>query len=360
MRSSSTARATTTGTDHVESRASVGLLTRSEALAALAVPGVSEHHSPLVGTPLFAVDLRGGADPLGSAERAAALATLASLPCPTIGLAEPSTSMHDDDPFRARLDVVVESVEDLDRLAGAVRAAPIAAMTLVQVLRLGEHLTVDDALLVESLAYGTLLAGPEHRRWLVSRGRRPPFVVNPEPAVLVARTDVRLDLVLNRPEKRNAYSAEMRDALVAGLELALADPGLIEVVLSGRGPSFSAGGDLDEFGTHPDVATAHAIRSTRSAARLAASCAGRLRAELRGAAIGAGIELSAFAARVVASADAFFQLPELAMGLIPGAGGTASIPRRIGRQRTTWMALSGARVDVPTALRWGLIDAIED
>jgi enoyl-CoA hydratase/carnithine racemase len=62
---------------------------------------------------------------------------------------------------------------------------------------------------------------------------------------------------------------------------------------------------------------------------------------------------------VVASEDAWFQLPELSMGLIPGAGGTLSLPRRIGRQRTAWLALSGARLDAATALRWRLVDAIE-
>ena len=46
------------------------------------------------------------------------------------------------------------------------------------------------------------------------------------------------------------------------------------------------------------------------------------------------------------------------MGLVPGAGGTASLPARIGRQRTAWLALSGARIDVQTALRWGLVDEI--
>ena len=53
-------------------------------------------------------------------------------------------------------------------------------------------------------------------------------------------------------------------------------------------------------------------------------------------------------------------LPELAMGLIPGAGGTVSLPGRIGAARAAWMALSGQRVDVDTALRWGLIDAVAD
>ena len=79
---------------------------------------------------------------------------------------------------------------------------------------------------------------------------------------------------------------------------------------------------------------------------------------MHGACIGAGVELPAFAARVVASEGAFFQLPELSMGLVPGAGGTASLPGRIGRQRTAWMALTGERVDLVMALRWGLVDEV--
>ena len=59
-------------------------------------------------------------------------------------------------------------------------------------------------------------------------------------------------------------------------------------------------------------------------------------------------------------ADSFFELPETGLGLVPGAGGTVSIPRRIGRQRTAWMALSGARLDASTALRWGLVDEVRD
>ncbi|MGB7052901.1 MAG: enoyl-CoA hydratase/isomerase family protein, partial [Acidimicrobiales bacterium] len=51
-------------------------------------------------------------------------------------------------------------------------------------------------------------------------------------------------------------------------------------------------------------------------------------------------------------------LPEVAMGLVPGAGGTASLPRRIGRHRTAWLALTGYWLDAPVALRWGLVDEI--
>ena len=81
---------------------------------------------------------------------------------------------------------------------------------------------------------------------------------------------------------------------------------------------------------------------------------------LHGACIGAGIELPAFAARLTAKPDTTFRLPEVSMGLIPGAGGCVSIPRRIGRQRTARMAILGEPVNAEQALAWGLIDAIVD
>ena len=111
------------------------------------------------------------------------------------------------------------------------------------------------------------------------------------------------------------------------LRLALADPDL-RVVLSGTGPSFSSGGELSEFGTFPDPVTAHLVRLTRSAARLLARIGARVDAHVHGACLGAGVELAAFAGRVVASRDAVFGLPELSFGLVPGAGGTASLPPR--------------------------------
>jgi enoyl-CoA hydratase/carnithine racemase len=79
---------------------------------------------------------------------------------------------------------------------------------------------------------------------------------------------------------------------------------------------------------------------------------------VHGSCIGAGVELPAFAARVVATGHTTFRLPELQMGLIPGAGGTASIARRIGRQRAAWLALTGDAIDARLALEWGLLDDV--
>jgi enoyl-CoA hydratase/carnithine racemase len=81
---------------------------------------------------------------------------------------------------------------------------------------------------------------------------------------------------------------------------------------------------------------------------------------VHGACVGAGVELPAFASRVVADPGARFRLPEVAMGLVPGAGGTVSLPRRIGRQRTCRLALTGEWLDAETALRWGLVDELAE
>jgi len=167
-----------------------------------------------------------------------------------------------------------------------------------------------------------------------------------------------LRVTLNRPARRNAYSRELRDALVEALLVPVLDETITRVVIEGAGPSFCSGGDLDEFGTAPDIATAHFIRTSGGAAGLLHRIADRAEVRVHGACVGAGVELAAFAGRVVAQPSATFRLPEVGMGLIPGAGGTVSIPRRIGRWRTLYLALSGTALDVEPAGRWVLVDGI--
>lgn len=250
----------------------------------------------------------------------------------------------------------VGALDDLPTITAAIAANPQAATTLAQVLR-SHSGDVGRDLLTESVAYSTLQAGAEHRGWLgdlAPHGRDP----DDSPAVRTNRCGDRLEVVLDRPARRNAYSAAMRDALVAALELAANDPTIAHVDLRGRGPSFCSGGDLAEFGTVPDPATAHQIRATRSAAHHIHTIAARITAHVHGACVGAGVELASFAGRVIADEGATFRLPEVGMGLIPGAGGTAGIPRRIGTHRTAWFALTGAELDARTALEWGLVDEI--
>jgi len=333
-------------------------LTRSlgEAAALLRAPDATESFSPLTGEPLVIVDFARDGSGLGERAAGELRSGLARVPSPSVALHAQSHG-EKGHPLTAAFDLAIESEAELEPLRTRVELQPLASLALVQLLRHGEALDVEGALVAESLVYATLQAGPEHAAWVAARETRtvPPAT---GPAVRVRRELDRLHLRLSRPERRNAFCAEMRDRICEGLGLALCDDSIREVVLSGAGPAFCSGGDLDEFGSHPDPATAHAIRSTRNVARLLAQCADRVVAQVHGACVGAGVELPAFAARVVARDDAFFQLPELSMGLVPGAGGTVSLPRRIGRQRTAWLALTGERIDAATALRWGLIDEI--
>jgi len=157
----------------------------------------------------------------------------------------------------------------------------------------------------------------------------------------------------------NAFDAAMRDALCDAFDLVALDPSIAAVHVRGDGPSFCSGGDLREFGTTRDAARAHLIRTDRSVGRRIDVVKGRITAHLHGACIGAGIELAAFAGHVVAAPDTRIRLPEVAMGLIPGAGGTVSLPRRIGRHRTAHLALTGETIDAALAREWGLVDVVE-
>ncbi|MCR5977607.1 enoyl-CoA hydratase/isomerase family protein [Gordonia jinghuaiqii] len=270
--------------------------------------------------------------------------------------------------------VVGVSADDVDAsVAAFVEAAarcPQASLVAAQVLRVAEPLDPVPAIDVESLAYSTLQGGAEFGRWLDERrakGRSLPPPPAADPVLLerglsdkdgVGSVRDTLRITLNRPERRNAYGTALRDALVEALRIAILDDTVDHVILAGAGASFCAGGDLDEFGHMPDAATAHLIRTRGGAGRLVAAMSDRIEARLHGHCVGAGIEIPAFAGHVVAEANTRIRLPEVSMGLIPGAGGTVSVPRRIGRWRALHLFVTGAEIDATQALSWGLVDAI--
>jgi enoyl-CoA hydratase len=320
-------------------------------------PFAGEIVSPLA--PIHAVVLAGTLlEQLHAApDRAAIARGLGTLPCPIIGI----RSEHPDQAIYDSCDVVTASEFETSAILANINRSPIAATVLVQVLRATPTLSVSDGLKLESLAYGTLQAGREFKAWLDGRASGEKSLTHDSgPPVLVERQGGRLQLRLNRPERLNALSVELRDALCEALQLVLTDATVETVSISGEGRCFSIGGDLDEFGSAPDPATAHAIRSIRMPALSLSQCAERAEFTLHGACIGAGIELPAFGRRVTAAKNSFFQLPELQFGLIPGAGGCVSITRRIGRHRTAYLALSARRIGAAKALAWGLIDALSD
>jgi enoyl-CoA hydratase/carnithine racemase len=274
-------------------------------------------------------------------------------PCPVIGLGD---GAH---PLAAQLDAVIEPPFTAAGLASQVLAMPQAAAVIVQLLRLLPALSPQHGLTAESLAYGLLQGSAEHCAWLAAQvqggqaGRSPG-------AVAVERAGERLTVTLDHPASGNAIDRAMRDALHDAFLLAALDPEIATIALCGAGRSFSLGAERSEFGTTRDPATAHDIRARTLPARALARCADKLEVHVQGGCVGAGLEIAAWARRITAAPDAWFQLPELAMGILPGAGGCVSLTRRVGRQRTALLILSGKRVSARQALRWGLVDAIMD
>lgn len=314
----------------------------------------AEALSPLVGSPLamvepgaplppggvvVLVDRAGALSPVDPAQFDAMVTTRADAPAPWVSVAP------------ERLDA------QLAAIAETAAQSPIATAMLARVLRLGEGLDFEAALEVESLAYSALLGGGEFSRWLETTPREDSGAQAAEPVRYEREGDV-VTLTLASPGNHNAMTAAMRDALYGALVNVLEDPSLPGLTLRAEGRCFSTGGDLPEFGMARDLAAAHVIRTQRSCARLLHRLGPRAAVLLHGACIGSGIEVPAAAARRIGAADLIVQLPELRMGLIPGAGGTVSIARAIGRHRLMWLALGAFRIGARQALDWGLIHEI--
>ena len=305
------------------------------------------------GSPVLIIDLDGGPEiALGSVPELFSSVVIG------VGSELTPADLAGVDVLVAQGDVPGSVAGDLDELVHRIERSPDASVLLAQVLRCGGQRSTPEALLYESLAYSTLQGGAVFQRWLSEQAPRAPLDEEGAVFVRLERAAHTLTITLERPERRNALGARMRDQLCEALDLAAADPEVVEVVLQGAGSNFSSGGDLHEFGTSTDPAAAHLVRVARSPAQRLAALRQATTARIHGACFGAGIELPSFAGHVVADPDTLICLPEIALGLIPGAGGTASIPRRIGRHRTAWLALSGAELRAHDALEWGLIDEI--
>ena len=273
-------------------------------------------------------------------------------PIPVIGIGTGTPSLADG------LDLIASSEEEATAWLACIEAHPDAAAILVQTVRATASLPLRQALAVESLGYSTLLGGRDFRHWLEQKAA--PSLTRLDEPLEVTRDGTELLIRLNNPGRRNALCVSMRDALSEMFQLVLADEQILTCVVSGNGPAFCAGGDLGEFGLATDPALAHRVRQLRMPGQYVGMAPDKFRFELHGACVGAGIEIPAFAGRVIATPDTWFQLPELQFGLIPGAGGCASIPRRIGRHRMNELALTGRKLSAREALDWNLIDVVSE
>ncbi|SEJ80015.1 3-hydroxyacyl-CoA dehydrogenase [Pseudomonas linyingensis] len=152
----------------------------------------------------------------------------------------------------------------------------------------------------------------------------------------------------------NALGHELRQALASACELAASDPAVRAIVLHGRQLPFSAGADIGEFGT-PLTWQAPALPQLLvDLARIDKP----LIAAIGGVALGGGLELALACSQRIASADARLGLPEVRLGLLPGAGGTQRLPRLIGVAAALQMMLDGQPVDARQARDMGLVDRL--
>ena len=248
---------------------------------------------------------------------------------------------------------------DVAQVLQTIVVHPAPVLALVQLLRLTVGMPVAAALTAESLAYAALQGSAGFAQWRAGLIRKA-APRHDAPALRHVAHDRHDHLVLNRPARANMINMDLREALVAALGALALDGSARPILLTGAGRWFCAGGDVHEFGLVSSPDAGHVLRQRANLPAAVARVADRLHVHLHGAVIGAGIELAAFAGHVTAHPATTFRLPELGMGLLPGCGGTVSIPRRIGRQRFALLCLTGATLDAATALDWGLIDAISD
>jgi enoyl-CoA hydratase len=188
----------------------------------------------------------------------------------------------------------------------------------------------------------------------------------PEPLVLVERDGGVATLLLNDPERRNAMSQAMGEALAACVAELAADPELRAAILTGAGRAFSAGGDLamiqaraDQARDHPEAArrvVGDAMRSFYELFLAVRDLPCPTIAALHGAAVGAGLCVALACDVRIASASARLGLNFTALGIHPGMGATWTLPRLVGPARAAELLYSSRLVTGEEAAAIGLVN----
>jgi 3-hydroxyacyl-CoA dehydrogenase len=158
-------------------------------------------------------------------------------------------------------------------------------------------------------------------------------------------------LTVNNPPV-NALSQHVRQGLRDGVGQAVADPAVAAIVIACAGRTFIAGADITEFGKPPQAPSLHEVLD------LIESSPKPVIAAVHGTALGGGLEVTLACHYRVGVKDARFGLPEVKLGLLPGAGGTQRLPRVVGVEKALGMMTSGDPIRADEALTHGLIDEI--
>ncbi len=158
-------------------------------------------------------------------------------------------------------------------------------------------------------------------------------------------------LTVNNPPV-NALSQHVRQGLRDGLKQAAADGGVAAIVITCAGRTFIAGADITEFGKPPKEPSLHEVLD------LIESSPKPVVAAIHGTALGGGLEVTLACHYRVGTKTARFGLPEVKLGILPGAGGTQRLPRVVGVPKALSMIVSGDPIGADEALKAGLIDEI--
>jgi len=160
-------------------------------------------------------------------------------------------------------------------------------------------------------------------------------------------------LTVNNPPV-NALSQHVRQGLNDGVQQAIADPAMSAIVIVCAGRTFIAGADITEFGKPPVAPGLHGVLD------LIESSSKPVVAAVHGTALGGGLEVTLACHYRIGVKDARFGLPEVKLGLLPGAGGTQRLPRVVGVEKGLSMMVSGDPIRADEALKAGLIDEIAE
>src|SRR5256886_15724240 len=171
--------------------------------------------------------------------------------------------------------------------------------------------------------------------------------------ILIARAAGVCEVRFNRPEKRNAITFAMYEALDRGLREAQADAAVRAVLLAGEGAGFCAGNDLNDFLTGPSFSAEHPVMGFL---HTLATFEKPLLAPVHGQTVGIGVTPPLHCDLVVAARSAQLAMPFVALGLVPEAASSLLLPRLVGQQRAAELLLLGKPFDAATAERLGLVN----
>ena len=165
-------------------------------------------------------------------------------------------------------------------------------------------------------------------------------------------------LTINRPDKLNALSQQVRDEVLAALDEIAADDGIGAVVITGAGDkAFIAGADISEFEGRGPMDQREAMRFPR-VYDVMSGYPKPVIAMINGFCLGGGCELAMSCDMRIASEKARFGQPEIKLGLIPGGGGTQRLPRLVGLGHAMRLTLTGDMIGAAEALQIGLVEMV--